>query len=879
MDMSLNPQSTGLVIELQQGLDLSSVGAKSANLGKAIENGSRVPPGFVVTRQALSLFLEQSGFVEDLQPLLDRPAGLSHSERTEAHQAFCQKLLATPIPQLLIDAVAPFADALFDRATCGLAVRSSSIYEDSATASFAGVYESFLGIHSLEVLWASIQKCWCSAWAPLALDYAHKMGIESEPDGMAVLVQPLLAADSAGVLFTADPRTGNPWRFVLESTFGLAQELVGTSGPFAADRFVFKWDTGRIVTRHIAEKSMAWVPGSTGIEKVALPAERQRAPSLPDETARRIARTALEIDRAFACRVDIEWVVAADQIYVVQVRPITALPDFFPHHLPHHVRDKTWRLVQHWHFPHRLIEGKLMPPLYRDLLIAEQFARYRRVGPIELPPNCYAGAEMDLNGHRYALEAGNDWLRWTAESKERYLAEFEPRIRQDYLDGFQHRFPAMGERAAALEQEARTVAARIDALLWARDASFDALSLHGGHSQVLSAVCDQLLRGFLTTYRPDCTVEELLQGHHPDIEPYFPEVQVAHAERLAEALGADRRTHMEMDMQDLVLHLAREDLNSPFVRAFEDYCTDVGLVPPSRFTDPQGAQWQRYTEMLHMVRAALKKPGRTVQAMQEQVARRREASVAAARQRLSREHPDQVQRFERLLDWAFFWGPALNNRGWLGGTLDRLGHLVAVLCRGLRDDGLVDVPEEIGYFTAADLAHIAQTLDIEEGRRIWRQRRCEYERDDRLRPPPYLGKAPAEPATQAAPAAAEEDSAPTGESASRIQGTGAVAGKNSGIARKIESLGESDRVGAEHVLLFAKDMQFLAGHTPMLFSLTLRVRGMVCPSSSFGLMYHLAQIARECGVPIVLVSPADMRRIPEGAELELDGSQGTVTIR
>ena len=877
--MSLNPQHpqpTGLVIELKQGLDLSSVGAKSANLGKAIENGFRVPPGFVVTRQALSLFLEQSGLVEDLQPLLDRPAGLSHSERTEAHQAFCQKLLATPIPQPLIDAVAPFADVLFDRATCGLAARSSSIYEDSATASFAGVYESFLGIHSLEVLWTSIQKCWCSAWAPSALDYAHKMGIEPESDGMAVLVQPLLAAVSAGVLFTADPRTGNPWRFVLESTFGLAQELVGTSGPFAADRFVFEWDTGRIITRHIAEKSMAWVPGSTGIEKVALPAERQSAPSLPDETARRIARTALEIDRAFACRVDIEWVVAADQIYVVQVRPITALPDFFPHHLPHHVRDKTWRLAQHWHFPHRLIEGKLMPPLYRDLLIAEQFARYRRVGPIELPPNCYAGAEMDFNGHRYALEGGSDGLGWTPEAQERYLAEYEPRIRQDYLDGFQHRFPAMGERAAALEQEARTVAARIDALLWARDASFDALSLHGGHSQVLSAVCDRLLRESLTAYLPDCAVEELLQGHHPDIEPYFPEVQVAHAERLAESLGTERRTLMEMDMQDLVLHLAREDLNSPFVRAFEDYCTDVGLVPPSRFTDPQGAQWQRHTEMLHMVRAALKEPGRTVQALQEQVARRREASVAAARQRLSEENPDQVQRFERLLDWAFFWGPALNNRGWIGATLDRLGHLVAVLCRGLRDDGLVDAPEEIGYFTAADLAHIAQTQDIAEGRRIWERRRREYEHNARLAPPDHLGKAPKERAPRAAQPARQENL--SANPAALVQGKGAVPGKNSGRARRIDALDEADTIDAGDVVLFAESPQVFSGDTPTLLSLTLRASGMVCLEGPFGLMYHLAQVARECGVPIVLVSPADMRRIPEGVWLELDGKRGTVRV-
>jgi len=426
--MSLNPRPTELVIELQPGLDLSAVGAKAANLGKAIEHGFRVPPGFVITRQALNLFLEQSGLLTSIQKLLDCPTDPKHTERTEAYQALCQELLATPIPQLLIDAVAPVADALFAESPCGLAVRSSSIYEDSATASFAGVYESFLGIDSLAALWAALQKCWCSAWAPSALDYARKMGIEPEPDAMAVLVQPLLAASSAGVLFTADPRTGNPWRFVLESTFGLAQELIGTGGAFAADRFVFEWNNGRIIERHIAEKSTMWRVDGGIVERVPLPAERRATCSLQDEMATHIALLALEIDRAFACRVDIEWVVVAGEVYIVQVRPITALPEFFPHYLPRHARDQTWRLAEDWHFPFRQIKGKLVSPLYRDLSIAEKLARHQRVGPIELAPECHAGAEMDFNGHRYMIKKGG-WLLGPAEMQEAYLTEYEIKLR------------------------------------------------------------------------------------------------------------------------------------------------------------------------------------------------------------------------------------------------------------------------------------------------------------------------------------------------------------------------------------------------------------------------------------------------------------------
>lgn len=874
--MSLNPQPTGLVIELQKGLDLSAVGAKSANLGKAMENGFPVPPGFVVTRDALSLFLEQSGLGEDLQSLLDRPAGLSHSERTEAHQAFSQKLLATPIPQSLIEAVAPFADALFARATCGLAARSSSIYEDSATASFAGVYESFLGIHSLEALWTSIQKCWCSAWAPSALDYAHKMGIEPEPDGMAVLVQPLLAADSAGVLFTADPQTGNPWRFVLESTFGLAQELLGSSGTFAPDRFVFAWDSGEILERHLGEKTRIWQAGPDGVQSAALPAARHGAFSLSDETAGRIARLALQVDRAFGGRIDIEWVLVRDEVHLVQVRPLTALPAFFPHYLPRHARDHTWVLVPQWHFAHRMVQGKLMPPLYRDLSIVEKDVRYHRVGPIEMPAQCHAGAEMDFNGYRYQIRDFG-WacipLGGPLEQREAFLVEYEARLRRDYLDGIKHRRPALAEEAIRLRRQASSVSTRIDAILWARDASFDLFSVISP-GQVLTAVCNRLLQDFIERHLPGCEMADLLQGHHPDITPYYQQAQVEAAEKLADAVD-DRQAFMAMDLSKLIVHLAAEKADAPFILAFERYCDDMGLTPPNRSAVPADG-WQRYRDILHLVRGAIRAWGRDTRKVQEEAASRRQVALATARQTLEAKKLDQLPRFERLLDWAYFWGPALNDRGWAGLTVNELQDLVDAMCHGLQQDGLIDTEGDLGYFTAEDLIYIAQTQDIAEGRRIWEQRRREYEHNARLAPPDHLGKAPKVRPPQ--PAQPTRQGNLSADPTVLVQGKGAVPGKNSGRARRIYALDEADTVDAGEVVLFAESSQVFSGDTPTLLSLTLRASGMVCLEGPFGLMYHLAQVARECGVPIVLVSPTDMRRIPEGARLELDGKRGTVKV-
>ena len=106
-----------------------------------------------------------------------------------------------------------------------MAVRSSGAREDLETASFAGIYESHLGVCTPGDFWEKTRRCWLSAWSPRAVQYACKMGIPLPADHMAVLVQRMLPAGSAGVIFTADPLTGNPFRFVLNAVFGLAQGL------------------------------------------------------------------------------------------------------------------------------------------------------------------------------------------------------------------------------------------------------------------------------------------------------------------------------------------------------------------------------------------------------------------------------------------------------------------------------------------------------------------------------------------------------------------------------------------------------------------------------------------------------------------------------
>ncbi|MFH0899690.1 MAG: PEP/pyruvate-binding domain-containing protein, partial [Pseudomonadota bacterium] len=140
---------------LSPNLDATQVGAKAAGVGRAIELGLAVPAGFVVTRAALQHFLEATGLETRVHAFLS-----SRDDRVTRTECFAQleaDVLASDPPDNLVAALSVPATALLEQSPCGLAVRSSGVLEDSATASFAGVYDSFLGVTSLPDFWDAVR--------------------------------------------------------------------------------------------------------------------------------------------------------------------------------------------------------------------------------------------------------------------------------------------------------------------------------------------------------------------------------------------------------------------------------------------------------------------------------------------------------------------------------------------------------------------------------------------------------------------------------------------------------------------------------------------------------------------------------------------------
>src|ERR1039458_8716758 len=215
-----------LVLHLREAGDnhRSLVGGKAFNLGKMIAAGLPVPRGFCVTTTAFDLFLDSCPRRTELSHLLAQCSGDEIGRIAELSREVRSCLAEDHVPEVVKDAVlSAWREPGGERS---LAVRSSATVEDAAGMSFAGQFESILNVRGEEALLEAIKTCWLSLFSERALVYLARQRVPAEKVKMAVLVQEMVAADHAGVVFTADPLTGATDRFVVECVSGLGEGLV-----------------------------------------------------------------------------------------------------------------------------------------------------------------------------------------------------------------------------------------------------------------------------------------------------------------------------------------------------------------------------------------------------------------------------------------------------------------------------------------------------------------------------------------------------------------------------------------------------------------------------------------------------------------------------
>ena len=205
-----------------------------------------------------------------------------------------------------------------------VAVRSSATAEDLAEASFAGQQDSYLNVRGEDALVSAVQRCWASLWTARAIAYRARQGIDPSTVSLAVVVQEMVAADAAGVLFTANPTSGRRQEAVIAAAWGLGESVV--SGTVNTDDLVVLKADGRIAARSTADKAVMTAYAAEGTAEGEVPADRRREPVLDDQAAAELTRLGSSIEAHFGAPQDIEWARADREFFIVQSRPITALP-------------------------------------------------------------------------------------------------------------------------------------------------------------------------------------------------------------------------------------------------------------------------------------------------------------------------------------------------------------------------------------------------------------------------------------------------------------------------------------------------------------------------------------------------------------------------
>ncbi len=760
------PSRYALPLRQAAATQAEEVGRKAANLALLIQAGFPVPDGFVLTTKAFERALATNG--------------LGPGSSVEA-------VLAANLPDDVQNALLGAAASLGDAA---LAVRSSGVAEDLPGASFAGQYETVLGVRGADAIGDAVRRCWASAFSPRVAAYRATQG----PLGalaMAVLVQRLVPADAAGVAFTANPVTGDRAESVVSAVRGLGERLV--SGQATPDEWVVRGEEA------------ACQSGTEG----AIQADQVRA----------IAELARRVEGHFGPPQDIEWAIARGELFLLQARPMTALPEQFVWEGP---------LPGVWLRNFRLGEwiGDPVTPLFESWLLSrleeELWANFRKIAKIPVPRPLH----VVVNGWYFAT--GNFVPSKPAAvlgMMFRYMLPsliLRPRLAMAMFFPFKAR---MGAVKIFMREWRNSILPRYRAVVEA------------GEARVDSAALSELPR----------LVDDVADA----AGDYFSSVVMV--------AGTAWKTELPLAA------FYREHLYPRIGGSHQKLLQGLGAAPPAPLPHATlGLDWFFPTMG---ERGPVAKRGPEVAEHWGRVVAGRQAAEREAREALTGQ-PKLLGRFKRLLEDAQRFATireecvSFFTLGWplMRRAVLRLGEF-------LRRQGVFTRDEDVFFLTRDELMAVLHAANRDWSRTV-AQRRQSWERQRRLAPPVMLGqlppmmKRPFEKALGTLGAA-------TGAGGHAVTGLAASPGRATGPARVIRRAEDFDRLQPGDVLVSPAT-------TPAWTSLFARAAAVVTDNGS--LAAHASLVAREYGIPAVVGTGDGTARLRDGQVVMVDGGRGIVDV-
>ena len=308
--------------------DLPLVGGKGANLGELVKTGFTVPPGFMITTAAYDLLLQEDDLQVRLAELLasldlDHPVSVAEVSR-RIRDAFQQ----ISIPMQITEEILTAYHSLNNGA---VAVRSSATAEDLPEAAFAGQQETFLNIIGEQELLGAVRECWISLWSERAILYRARQHVGQNTVKLAVVVQQMVSADVAGVMFTANPVSGERDELIIDANPGLGEAVV--SGMVTPDHFIVDKRSRRVKAQQLGKREVI-VHGKIGggTEQVPSTEENTNTFALSLDAIRKLSQLGTDIEHHYGSPQDIEWAWVQEEantgtFYILQSRPMTALPE------------------------------------------------------------------------------------------------------------------------------------------------------------------------------------------------------------------------------------------------------------------------------------------------------------------------------------------------------------------------------------------------------------------------------------------------------------------------------------------------------------------------------------------------------------------------
>ncbi|MEN6324882.1 MAG: PEP/pyruvate-binding domain-containing protein [Syntrophomonas sp.] len=308
------------------------VGGKGWNLARLNHFGFKVPPGGVLSSNAYAEFIDYNGFSDDIADIAGKITAANLGDYTQELSRLEEKIKSGLIPRAISDEISAALQnlGLLDKA---IAVRSSATAEDSAAASFAGIHESFLNVRGLENILAAIKGCYASLWTARAVAYRRKMELADNEVLPAVVLLEMVAAQSAGVGFTCDPQTGRRNVLVINANFGLGESVV--SGEVEPDSYYLDaqlWNPlPCLLKRNTGRKQGFTRPADDGGTELIYSDELSSRPVLSDEEIEKLGLLLMRVFESLGeCEQhqDVEWAYEGRDFFLLQARPVTALPEY-----------------------------------------------------------------------------------------------------------------------------------------------------------------------------------------------------------------------------------------------------------------------------------------------------------------------------------------------------------------------------------------------------------------------------------------------------------------------------------------------------------------------------------------------------------------------